>query len=145
VMDGGALDNFGIETTLRFLNTFADWIDKNTSGVVILQMRDSEKFEEPNASEKKTVFSRLTDPLGAVYTNMENMQDFLTDYRLDEMSEELRGKLQFVLFEYTSEKKEDKAAMSLHLTTRDKSDILKSPNRTNNIESFEKLKKLLKE
>lgn len=143
VMDGGALDNFGIETTLRFLNTFGDWINKNTSGVVILQMRDSEKFEEPEASEKKTVFARVTDPLGTVYTNMENMQDFLTDYRLDEMSEELRGKLQFVLFEYTTEKEEDKAAMSLHLTTRDKSDILKSVNRPNNAQAFKRLEQLL--
>ncbi len=145
VMDGGALDNFGIETTLRFLNTFSDWIDKNTSGVVILQIRDSQKFEEPEASEQKTVFARITDPLGTVYTNMENMQDFLTDYRLDEMSEELRGKLQFVLFEYTSEKKDEKAAMSLHLTTLDKSDILKSVKRPNNVQSFNKLKALLEE
>jgi hypothetical protein len=145
VMDGGALDNFGIETTLRFLNTFGDWIDKNTSGVVIIQMRDSEKFEEPEASEKKTVFARITDPLGTVYTNMENMQDFLTDYRLDEMSEELRGKLQFVLLEYTTEKAEDKAAMSLHLTTSDKSDILRSVKRPNNVESFKKLEQLFAE
>ncbi len=145
VMDGGALDNFGVETTLRFLNTFGDWINKNTSGVVIIQMRDSEKFEEPRASERKTVFARIADPLGTVYTNMENMQDFLTDYRLDEMSEELRGKLQFVLFEYTTEHEEDKAAMSLHLTTRDKSDIMKSVNRPNNVAAFNRLKGLFEE
>jgi hypothetical protein len=145
IMDGGALDNFGVETTLRFLNTFGDWINKNTSGVVIIQIRDSEKFEEPKSSDQKTVFARITDPLGTVYTNMENMQDFLTDYRLDEMSEELRGKLQFVLFEYTTEKEEDKAAMSLHLTTRDKSDIMKSAKRPNNMAAFNKLKKLLED
>ena len=145
VMDGGALDNFGVETTLRFLNTFGDWINKNTSGVVIIQIRDSEKFEEPKSSDQKTVFARITDPLGTVYTNMENMQDFLTDYRLDEMSEELRGKLQFVLFEYTTAHEEDKAAMSLHLTTRDKSDIMKSVKRPNNVEAFNKLKVLFEE
>lgn len=145
VMDGGALDNFGVETTLRFLNTFGDWINKNTSGVVIIQIRDSEKFEEPKSSDQKTVFARITDPLGTVYTNMENMQDFLTDYRLDEMSEELRGKLQFVLFEYTTEHEEDKAAMSLHLTTRDKSDIMKSVKRPNNVQSFNRLKALFAE
>jgi hypothetical protein len=76
---------------------------------------------------------------------MENMQDFLTDYRLDEMSEELRGKLQFVLLEYTTEKAEDKAAMSLHLTTSDKSDILRSVKRPNNVESFKKLEQLFAE
>jgi len=145
VMDGGALDNFGVETTLRFLNTFGDWIKENTSGVVIIQIRDSEKFEEPKASERKTVFARVTDPLGTVYTNMENMQDFLTDYRLDEMSEELRGKLQFILFEYTAEKEDEKAAMSLHLTTLDKSDILKAGKRANNVAAYNKLQKLLAE
>ncbi|MBK7149030.1 MAG: hypothetical protein IPH78_09460 [Bacteroidetes bacterium] len=145
VMDGGALDNFGVETTLRFLNTFQDWINQNTSGVVVLQIRDSEKFEEPDAAEQKTVFARLTDPLGTVYTNMENMQDFLTDHRLDEMNQELRGNLEFVLFEYTTERKEDKAAMSLHLTTRDKRDLLKSVNRPNNVRSFNRLQQLLSE
>ena len=145
VMDGGALDNFGVETTLRFLNTFQDWINQNTSGVVVLQIRDSEKFEEPVAAEQKTVFARLTDPLGTVYTNMENMQDFLTDHRLDEMDEELRGKLEFVLFEYTTEREEDKAAMSLHLTTRDKRDLLKSANRANNVRSFNRLQQLQSE
>jgi hypothetical protein len=145
VMDGGALDNFGVETTLRFINTFQDWINRNTSGVVVLQIRDSEKFEEPVAAEQKTVFARLTDPLGAVYSNMENMQDFLTDHRLDEMDEELRGKLEFVLFEYTTEREEDKAAMSLHLTTRDKRDLLKSANRANNVRSFNRLQQLQSE
>lgn len=143
VMDGGALDNFGVETTLRFLNTFNEWINQNTSGVVILQIRDTEKFEEPRATDQKTVFARLTDPVGAVYTNMENMQDFLTDHRLDEMDQELRGKLEFVLFEYTTEKEDEKAAMSLHLTTRDKRDLLKSLTRPNNVQSLNRLNQLL--
>jgi hypothetical protein len=76
---------------------------------------------------------------------MENMQDFLTDHRLDEMDEELRGKLEFVLFEYTTEREEDKAAMSLHLTTRDKRDLLKSANRANNVRSFNRLQQLQSE
>ncbi len=145
VMDGGALDNFGVETTLRFLNTFDEWIKQNTSGVVIIQIRDGEKTKDPPATQMKTVFARLTDPLGTVYSNMEKMQDYLTDYRLDEMSEELRGRLEFVLFEYTTEKEEDKAAMSLHLTTRDKRDIMKTLSRPNNVQSFNRLKELLSE
>lgn len=145
VMDGGALDNFGVETTLRFLNTFEDWIEKNTSGVVIIQIRDSEKFEEPKASERKTVFARIVDPLETVYSNMENMQDFLTDYRLDEMSTELRGKLQFILFQYAPEKGEEKAAMSLHLTTLDKNKILRSCKSKSNVAAFNQLKTVLKE
>lgn len=145
VMDGGASDNFGIETTLRFLKTFQAWINQNTSGVVIIQMRDTEKQEEPEVALQKTLFERLTDPLGTVYSNMENTQDFLTDFRLDEMDQDLRGKLRFVLFEYSSEKKEDKAAMSMHLTQRDKNDILHAPNRANNKAAFARLHKMLNE
>jgi hypothetical protein len=145
VMDGGASDNFGIETTLRFLKTFQTWINQNTAGVVIIQLRDTEKQEEPEMPSRKTLFERLTDPLGTVYSNMENTQDFLTDFRLDDMDQDLRGKLRFVLFEYSSEKKEDKAAMSMHLTTRDKIDILHSRIRPNNKAAFNKLNRILHE
>ena len=143
IMDGGALDNFGIETTLRFLNTFNEWINQNTDGVVIIQMRDSEKFEEPKEAKQKTVFSRLTDPLGTVYNNMENMQDFLTDHRLNDMDEDLKGRVKFVLFEYTAEKDGEKAAMSLHLTTRDKNEITRSLSRPNNQAAFKQLQELM--
>ncbi|MFN8321821.1 MAG: hypothetical protein U0T74_04110 [Chitinophagales bacterium] len=145
VMDGGALDNTGVETTFRFLQTFKDWINANTSGVIIIQIRDAEKQEEPEAQTQKTLFARLTDPLGTVYSNMDNMQDFFTDQKLNYLDEELRGKLKFILFEYTTEKKDDKAAMSMHISSRDKNDILKSLHRTNNVIAFEKLKRLLAE
>ncbi|MGH2553228.1 MAG: patatin-like phospholipase family protein, partial [Chitinophagaceae bacterium] len=40
VMDAGLRDNFGQETTLRFLSSFDEWIKENTSGVLLLQIRD---------------------------------------------------------------------------------------------------------
>lgn len=142
-MDGGALDDSGVEPTFRFLQTFKDWINKNTRGVVVIQIRDSEKQDEPEEQLQTTMLSRLTDPLGTVYENLDNMQDFLIDQKLNYIDEELRGKLNFVLFEYTSDKKDEKAAMSLHLTTRDKDDIIKSLARSNNVSAFNKLKFLM--
>ena len=35
VMDAGIRDNFGQETTLRFIDNFKEWINSNTSGIVI--------------------------------------------------------------------------------------------------------------
>ncbi|MDB5280993.1 MAG: hypothetical protein JWO06_68, partial [Bacteroidota bacterium] len=145
VMDGGALDDIGVETTFRFLQTFKDWINQNTRGVVVIQMRDGEKSEEPEEQLQKTVFSRLFDPLGTVYNNMDNMQNFLVDQKLNYMDDELRGKLNFVSFEYTTDKKDEKAAMSMHLTSRDKNDIIKSLGRSNNVAAFNKLKLLMAE
>ena len=40
VMDAGLRDNYGQETTLRFLISFQDWIKENTSGVLVIQIRD---------------------------------------------------------------------------------------------------------
>ena len=143
VMDGGALDDAGLEPTFRFLQTFKEWINKNTSGVVVIEIRDSEKQGEPEEQLQTTVLSRFTDPLGTVYKNMDNMQDFLIDQKLNYIDDELRGKLNFVLFEYTNDKQDEKAAMSMHLTSRDKRDLIKSLSRSNNVAAFNKLKLLL--
>jgi hypothetical protein len=143
VMDGGALDNFGSEITFKFLQTFKDWIDKNVSEVIVIQIRDSEKIDVPETEEAQTILGRLFSPLGTVYNNMENMQDFFLDQKMDYIDEELKGKVKFVLFEYRAEKPEDKAAMSLHLSARDKYDILKSTTRPNNRDAFTKLARLL--
>lgn len=40
VMDAGLRDNYGPETAVRFVQVFKDWIDHNTSGVVLVQIRD---------------------------------------------------------------------------------------------------------
>ena len=143
VMDGGALDGNGIEPTFRFLQTFKEWINKNTRGVVVIEIRDSEKEGEPEEQMQTTFLSRFSDPIGTVYSNMDRMQDFLIDQKLNYIDDELRGKLNFVLFEYTADKEDEKAAMSMHLTLRDKNDIIKSLGRGNNIAAFNKLKMLL--
>ena len=143
VMDGGALDDAGVEPTFRFLQTFKEWINKNTSGVVVIEIRDEEKSGEPEEQLQTTMMSRFTDPLGTVYSNMDRMQDFLVDQKFNYIDDELRGKLNFVLFEYTSTKKDEKAAVSMHLTSRDKNDIIKSLSRSNNIAAFNKLQLLL--
>jgi hypothetical protein len=146
VMDGGAMDDSGVEPTFRFLQTFKNWINQNTRGVVVIQIRDSKKQdEEPQEQMQTTVLSRLTDPLGTIYNNIENMQDFQVDQKLNYMDDELRGKLNFVYFEYTSDKKDEKAAMSMHISSRDKNDIIKSLGRSNNVAAFNKLKLLLEE
>jgi len=143
VMDGGALDNAGVEATFRFLQSFKDWINKNTRGVVVIEIRDDAKQGEPEEKLQTTMMSRFTDPLGTVYINMDRMQDFLIDQKLNYIDEELRGKLNFVIFEYTADKKDEKAAMSMHITLRDKNDIIKSLGRANNVAAFNKLKVLL--
>lgn len=145
VMDGGVSDNTGVELTFRFLQAFKDWINKNTSRVVVIQIRDSEKEKEPEEQLQTTMLSRFTDPVGIAYSNMNKIQDFMIDQKLNYIDDELKGKLDFILFEYTPAEKKQRAAMSFHLTSRDKEDIINSLNHTNNVAAFSRLKTLLNE
>ena len=45
VMDAGIRDNYGTETTLRFLNVFKDWIKTNTAKVVVLQSLSQKEMQ----------------------------------------------------------------------------------------------------
>lgn len=143
VIDGGALDNFGIVSVIKFLDNFKDWINQNTSGVVIIQTRDSQKDDEPEETKQKTFFQQAFQPIGTLYGNLENIQDFNNDQKLSYINEDLQGKVQFILFEYIPEKKTEKASMSLRLTAREKKEILRALEMTNNTRSFEKLKRAL--
>ena len=40
VMDAGLRDNYGQESALRFIAVFKDWLQANTSKVVLIQKRD---------------------------------------------------------------------------------------------------------
>src|SRR5690606_7969067 len=118
-MDGGASDNYGAETTLRFIQTFKDWINENTSGVVIVQIRDSRKEDDIEAEYvPETALDRLLHPIGQFISNLDDYQDYRIDQQLNFTNLSLRVKMQMIMFEYAPEKKEEKAAMSLHLTER---------------------------
>lgn len=140
-MDGGASDNYGAETTLRFIQTFKDWINENTSGVVIVQIRDSRKEDDIEAEYvPETVLDRLLHPIGQFISNLDDYQDYRIDQQLNFTNLSLRVKMQVIMFEYAPEKKEEKAAMSLHLTEREKKNILSSLNEPNNQLAFRLLK-----
>lgn len=143
LVDGGALDNFGVMSVSKFLITFKDWINQNTDGVVLIQTRDSQKDDDPGEVKQKTFIQQTFQPLEALYANLENIQDFNTDRDLAFINEALNGKLQFILFEYIPEKKTEKASMSLHLIAREKKEILKALELGNNSRSFEILKRTL--
>ena len=145
ILDGGALDNLGYEPTFRILGTFKDWINENTSGVVIIQIRDAARHEYDDMSmEKKDLFTMVTNPFGTIFENQFSNQDFVIDQKLGYANEALRGRVRIISFEYTAEKESQKAALSLHLTEREKEDINNALNRSQNIEAFKLLEKAVK-
>ena len=145
ILDGGALDDVGHEPTFRVLGAFKDWINDNTDGVVIIQIRDGARHEYDDLSiEKKDLFTMVTNPLGTIFSNQMSNEDFVIDQKLGYANEALNGKVQMIAFEYTADEESHKAALSLHLTQREKDNVLHALNRPNNAEGFRLLLESLK-
>lgn len=123
VMDAGFRDNYGIETSTRFIYTFRDWIKENTGGIVLIQIRNFKKEGEIQGYQRESVIDRLMNPISNLYQNWGNIQDYTHSYLIDYAKEWVDGNMEVIYFEYIPDKKEKEASMSFHLTTREKRNI----------------------
>lgn len=144
VFDAGIRDNFGIETTVRFLNVFQDWIKVNTSGVVILQVRGTLKNNPVEDFEYKTFLSKLTSSFGSIGGNITVSQDYLQDYMLQGIDDILKGKIDVVSFEYVPGENEKRASMSMRLSEKEKMNVSLSALNEQNMKKYEQVIELLK-
>lgn len=141
VMDAGMRDNFGIKTTLQFLYTFRNWINTNTSGVVILQVRDVQRNSERQRIQQ-TLFNRVMAPLGSVYGNFTRMQDYNNDQLIRYLSAWFENDIDIVTFQLAPSK-ESSVSLSWHLTSTEKQTIRKELNSEEFTGAIEGLKTLL--
>jgi hypothetical protein len=144
VMDAGLRDNYGQETALRFIETFDDWIKENTSGVLILQIRDrgAGGWEFPYLSDD--ISDHATKPFLLLQHNWFKMMEFFQNDMLSYYSDYEGRNLHKITFQYAADKEENKAALSFHLTRREEFDIMASVNSSYNRESSRRLLQLLK-
>ncbi|GAB4126302.1 MAG: hypothetical protein Fur0027_07360 [Raineya sp.] len=146
IMDAGISDNFGVEATARFIYVFKDWIQKNTSGVIIVSIRDTQKNKPIEKQIHPSLFQRLFTPLEGIYMNQEYMQDINNDNLLEYVQGSLgKTKIHRVEFEYVPISKNideihkalenpqqyprpekiiiERAVLSWHLTKKEKQSI----------------------
>ncbi|MGK2861330.1 MAG: hypothetical protein ACSLE0_05315, partial [Chitinophagaceae bacterium] len=143
VMDAGLRDNYGQETSLRFLEAFDDWISANTSGVLLIQIRDRSPggWEFPYMSDDIT--DHVTKPFLLLQHNWFKMMEYFQNDMLSYYSEHPGRIVHKILFQYATDKQENKAALNFHLSKREQKDIISSVNSAANEQSFERLKQLL--
>ncbi|MDX2003485.1 MAG: hypothetical protein SFW35_13705 [Chitinophagales bacterium] len=145
VMDAGSRDNYGIAATVRFVQVFKDWIKKNTSGVVIVQVRQYTEERELQDYETETLLTSFLTPITNLYGNLTAVQDYDHNYMVSALGDALDNTpLNVVLFQYRPEKREEETSLSFHLTSKEKSDIRRSVNQPNIDGSIEMLKYLLR-
>jgi len=143
VMDAGLRDNYGQETTLRFLDSFEDWIRDNTRGVLIVQLKDrpSGGWEFPYTSDN--ISDHATKPFLLLQHNWYKMMEFQQNDMLSYYSENSAHDVNKLTFQYVPENVETRAVLNFHLSEREKRDIAASVDSPVNQEKFRLLLQLL--
>jgi hypothetical protein len=144
VVDAGLVDNFGMDISLRFLNVFQEWINKNTSGVVIVQIRDNKKENKINDFEYRKMLSKLFSSFNSIADNINVRQDYDHHYIIDATNDVLKNKLEIIRFEYNPSADEKKASLSLHLTKKELKNIQRNAVNNKNMKAYQRLIEVLK-
>ena len=144
VMDAGLRDNFGQETTLRFIENFKEWIQQNTGGVIIVQLRDrmSDNWQQP--FETGSITDVIVKPATMLQHNWQKLQDYSETDQYSYLHDDIDSNLHRIVFMYVPEKEDNGAALNFHLTAREKRDVKASFNNTYNQAMLKQLQQLLK-
>lgn len=142
-IDAGLRDNYGLASGIRFLQVYADWIAQNTSGVVVVRVTGWDKNDFVMDNENQGLVESVANPL-SILSQLSLTQAYEQENSLSFLETELgKGKLDVVDFIYKPSPRNEKASLNLHLTNREKYDILKAFFLPHNQESLKKLEKLL--
>jgi hypothetical protein len=142
LMDAGIRDNYGIKISMELLYHLQDWIKKNTSGVIILRLRDTKEVLGNTVYHQVSLLNKLTMPFGNVYSNFPKTQDFDQDQLLKIGSKSFSFPFDVVSFNLR-ENVSDKISLSWHLSSQEKNKIKKAFYSTSNQEALHRLKKML--
>jgi len=145
VMDAGLRDNYGQETSLRFLAQFDDWIRENTRGVLLMQIRDRNPggWDAPYLSDD--ISDHATKPFLLLQHNWFKMMEYSQNDLLSYYSDNARRQLRKVLVQYSASKEENKAALNFHLSQRERNDIINSIYTPRNQDAFAEVMKAMRE
>lgn len=143
LMDAGIRDNYGGKTTIEFLYSMKEWIANNTSGVIIVQIRDVKKVRDDEVYKQVSFLDKITLPFGNMYKNFPKVQDFNQDQMLKISEEAFSFPVDKVCFNLL-EKKLDRISLSWHLTRQEREKVQKAFYSNENQQSLKELKALLK-
>ena len=151
IMDAGITDNFGISDALRFLYAFRKWIAVNTSGVVLISIRDSEKEIEILSRQNMSLTEKVVTPIQSVYDNFANLQAVANDSKIEYAKSWFENKLDVVTLQYIptydplTQTPEDvkRASLNWRLTSKEKQSVIYSINSVSNQKAITQLKALI--
>jgi len=136
VMDAGVRDNYGLETSVRFMQVFKDWIEENTSGVVLIQIRDRVVGGWDHPYESGNITELVTKPFLILQYNWYKMQDYNQNDLIGLTQGSSASNFHKITFQYAPLKEDAGAALSFHLTKREKWNIHQALDHETNKKCF---------
>jgi len=141
VSDSGLRDNFGLRLTLKYIQEMKKWISENTSGVVILEVRDTQRFRKVQQPAKR-VLKEITAPLGGVYSNVIRTQEYDNELQFSLVKDTYGVPIHRVTFELERTENEQ-VSLSWHLTNYEKQTVLNGVKKPSFINSLNQLDSLI--
>lgn len=142
VMDSGFRDNFGQETAARFLQVFKDWIQENTSAVIVVQIRDRKTGAWEYPYESGSIDDIFTKPAFLLQYNWYKIQEYQQNDIMSLTSELFGKNFHKISIQYYPKKDEARATLNFHLTQREKLDLVEALNNPYNVGLFNQFRML---
>lgn len=144
VMDAGIRDNYGQETALRYIQVFQQWIRENTSGVVLIHIRDRKTGGWEHPYESTNITELATKPMLLLEYNWFKMQEY-SQNDLMGLARSMMGNYFYnFCFQYIPEKSDARAALNFHLTKSEKLNIAGALANPGIQQTFTEFQQLLK-
>jgi hypothetical protein len=143
VMDAGFRDNFGHETSLRFIDVFSEWLKENTSKVVLVEIRDRPLGNWSRPYETNSILGLITKPMLLLQNNWFNLQDYYEKDEINYMLEAFGPQLYKTEFSYETPVNAISASLSFHLTAAEKKGIEEALDDDANKQSFKIIESFL--
>lgn len=140
VMDAGLRDNYGQDLSLRFIDYFADWIRANTSGVLIVQLRDraNDGWQQPLETGQAT--DVLLKPAAMLQHNWFKFQDYLQNDQFSFLKDDIGFPVNRYTFLYHPADPDKGAALNFHLTAKERKTMIEAFNSDANRQTLALLK-----
>ena len=101
------------------------WLKKNTSGVIIVQVRDTKKLLRGDVVKTVSLLEKFRLPFGNMYNNFPRTQDYDQELLLKVGTNNLGFKVNYVSFNLLEEQKK-RLSLSWHLTSQEKARVKKA-------------------
>lgn len=148
IADAGISDNYGISNAMIFLHVFEEWILENTSQVVVLAIRDSEKDGKISGGESSNILEKFFSPIQGVLKSWDQIQTIENEQQFNMVKGHYGSHLKRVDFAYIERKGDGgdiRASLSWRLTESEKRNIIESIHSEVNQQSLARLDSLMQE